>query len=80
MRLRVWRDRNELTLADLAELINVKTRMTVSRYERGLRFPPPAVMQRIVRVTKGEVTEADFYADLPDPKPARKKARSEAAA
>jgi len=48
---------------DFAHLIKVRSRMTVHRYITGERVPSPIIMARIVRITRGLVTPADFAND-----------------
>lgn len=61
MNLKTFRERQGLTLAEMAERLGVGHPRTVHRYESG-RIPRPDVMRRIVEVTRGQVGPADFYA------------------
>ena len=63
MQERGWKD------ADLAQRIGVSVQ-AANRYRRGMRIPERDVMRRIVEVTGGAVTPADFY----DAAPARAEA------
>lgn len=66
MRLRDYRKIKGLTLNQVAESIGVKSRMTISRYERepsdpNFRMPDRDVMKRIAAWSAGAVTPNDFY-------------------
>jgi transcriptional regulator with XRE-family HTH domain len=61
MTLDQWCSQRNLSHADLARLLGVRSRMTACRYRRGDQMPRPAIMARIVHVTGGAVTEADMY-------------------
>jgi len=59
---------NNLTPADFARSIGLKSRMSVHRYLSGTRIPTRRIMARILEVTSGQVTKADFIDidSLPD--------------
>lgn len=58
--LRRWRHKKQLSLEALGAQLGVN-RSTLSYYETGNRIPRPPIMERIRRVTEGEVTASDFY-------------------
>ncbi len=60
MRLRAFLQASEISETQFAELIGVKSRMTVHRYVRGQRVPNAKVMAKIEEVTKGLVSQRDF--------------------
>lgn len=60
--LRRWRSKQGLSLREFAEQIAV-TKGTVSRYESGRRRPEWAVLDRIVKATRGAVTADDFMSE-----------------
>ncbi|MGB8275637.1 MAG: helix-turn-helix transcriptional regulator [Alphaproteobacteria bacterium] len=77
MKLRDYRRRQQLTLAELGRRIGV-SEGAVSRYESGSRIPDRATMARIARVTTGLVVPNDFFEmsqDGPGRLPERKTAR-----
>ena len=53
-------NQQSMTFTEFANLIKV-TDVSVSRYARGLRYPRPAVMRRIVKATAGQVGPQDFF-------------------
>lgn len=57
--LRAWREANKLSRAQLGERLGV-TPVAIGRYEQG-RVPEPAVLQKIIEVSGGEVTANDFF-------------------
>ena len=60
MKLSIWRKAQGLTLAEVAERVDV-TEVTLSRYERGERIPAREIMPKIVEATGGAVQPNDFY-------------------
>ena len=60
MRLRAFLQASEISETQFAELIGVKSRMTVHRYVRGQRVPNAKVMAKMEKVTKGLVGHRDF--------------------
>lgn len=61
MKLRIWRQNNEITLVNLALQLGIST-ASLSRIERGQQWPDKETMQAIVKVTKGAV-KADSFLD-----------------
>lgn len=59
MKLTDYRHKRDLTLAEFGAQIGASAE-TVRRYEAGLRYPDPVMMENIRRVTKEKVTERDF--------------------
>ena len=59
-RLTEFRHKHQLTQAEFAALIDV-SHSRISQYENGGAIPRPAVMQRIIDVTKGFVKAKNFY-------------------
>ncbi|AWJ85155.1 hypothetical protein TSH58p_17475 [Azospirillum sp. TSH58] len=59
MKLTEYRQKRKLTLAEFGEQIGASAE-TVRRYEAGLRYPDPVMMERIISVSKGKVSERDF--------------------
>jgi transcriptional regulator with XRE-family HTH domain len=67
MKLKEWRKSCNMTLVALSGELGVRA-VSVGRYERGTRVPEKRVMQRIIEVTKGQVTPNDWFgSDLPQP-------------
>lgn len=65
MTLDAWlNDRPELTEAAFGQQIGV-SQAAVNRYRKGLRYPEPPVMRRIMRVTDRAVTPEDFLMAQP---------------
>lgn len=62
--LRTYRQRNNLTLAELA-LRAKTTEGTISRIERGTLRPTFELLRRLVAATDGEVTADDIIASTP---------------
>ena len=60
MKLREYRRRHRLTLAQLAGRVGV-SEGAISRYETGARVPCFPVMARITRATAGAVSPNDFF-------------------
>ena len=60
MKLKDWRAREGLTLAQAGELFGV-SHPTVLRIEKGETSPSEESMRRIYEATKGEVTLHDFF-------------------
>lgn len=63
MRLKDWRIANNVTLAQLADELNVAV-STIVRWENGERDPDRAAKERIFLATRGAVEPNDFY-DMP---------------
>ncbi len=61
MTLKEWLDRTGKSSAQIAFELDLP-QGTLSRYLNGSRIPRPDIMQRIHRVTDGQVTANDFYA------------------
>ncbi|AWK85052.1 helix-turn-helix domain-containing protein [Azospirillum thermophilum] len=59
MELKEYRDAKSITLAGLAAAVGV-TEVAMSRYERGIRFPRPEIIERIEEATDGAVRAEDF--------------------
>ena len=76
MKLTTWRNEQGKTQADVAHKLRIN-QQRYSRIENGV-VPPRWLMKKIVALTDGAVQPNDFY-DLPDPKPARKKTRTQGA-
>lgn len=68
MKLKDWRSRERLSLAQMGRRIG-KSYVTVMRLERGDHVPAPDVMKRIFDATNGEVTLHDWLAADGEPKP-----------
>lgn len=64
MRLREWRERNRMSLGDVARRVGVSNATAVRRWEVGGRVPRPHQMAAIYVLTAGAVTPNSFY-DLP---------------
>lgn len=68
MKLREWRIKNgwtqERVACALGENGGVNSQATVSGWENGSRFPGPATIIEIFKLTEGEVRPDDWY-DLP---------------
>jgi transcriptional regulator with XRE-family HTH domain len=60
MSLDDWMKLNELSNADMAELLGVHV-ISVSKYRSGVTIPRRKLMRAIVNLTDGEVTASDFY-------------------
>jgi DNA-binding transcriptional regulator YdaS (Cro superfamily) len=60
MKLRVWLDIEGMLATDLAKKLDV-TDGAITLWCQGVRVPRPALMRKIVKVTKGKVTPQDFY-------------------
>lgn len=71
MRLSEFLENNDISVAEFARLIGVKSRATVYRYAEGLRIPDEVVMPKIFSATNGKVTANDFYNLPPTKKPKR---------
>lgn len=61
MRLGLWIDQMGYTQAEFGELVRAPQQV-VSKWCSGRAIPRRHHMEAVVRVTQGEVTEADFYA------------------
>jgi transcriptional regulator with XRE-family HTH domain len=61
MTLDAWLRQQGVSRAEFAELIGASEE-GVAKWLRGERIPRRAVMQRIVKATRGRVTATDFYA------------------
>jgi len=59
-RLAQYLSEKRLSVSQFGRSIGVENHMTVYRYIKGLRFPPPLVLKRIREVTDGLVTADDF--------------------
>lgn len=65
MQLRTYREHNNLTLANVAELLRLEgvqasNASTVRRHEAGIRKPSVAVIEAYRRITRNAVTYADW--------------------
>ena len=60
IKLRQWREANNLSMEEVAERLGVSGRMTIYRYERG-RVPEPDTLQKIIEITEGAVTADDWF-------------------
>ena len=60
MKLKDYLKKNKITGKEFARLIDV-SEVTVSGYVRGKGIPSNEVFERILDITKGEVTPNDFY-------------------
>lgn len=58
--LREYINQNNLSQVEFGELIGV-SQPAVDRYIDGDRIPRPKIMEKISKVTGGEVTANDFY-------------------
>jgi transcriptional regulator with XRE-family HTH domain len=61
MTLTEYLQAKNISAAEFGRRIGAGSRMTVTRYCRGERMPPPETMARIVEVTEGAVQPNDFY-------------------
>lgn len=66
MRLVDYRKKRGLTQKQLGELLDLE-QATVARYEAGKRLPQRDELDRIYRLTDGEVTANDFVGQEPVP-------------
>jgi hypothetical protein len=64
MKLENYLEEHEISTDRFAEMINVSNRMTVHRYLKGQRIPRPAIMNRILSATNGNVGPQDFFTSL----------------
>lgn len=62
MRLRDLRAEKGWTLAQLAEILGVRTPEVVRRYEIGERVPRPRIIEKIEALSDGRVTFEDHFA------------------
>lgn len=62
MDLREYREKRGWTLEDVAGWVGVKGSAAVSKHESGMRMPRPAVLERYLKLTNGEVGYGDFLA------------------
>lgn len=71
MTLDEWLNYRGITDAAFARLSGIGLRQIVNRYRRGISFPRPANMRRIIEATNGEVTSDDFLSShsFPDRTP-----------
>ena len=60
MKLKEWLHANNVKQSDFALQIDVEPG-TISRYLSGERIPAQDIAEKIIRVTRGEVTTADLY-------------------
>jgi len=69
MRLGEWLARQGVSQREFGEPIKTP-QPTVQRYVAGSRMPRPAIMSRIIRVTKNQVTADDFlrHRQIPQPR------------
>ncbi|MBU8547264.1 MULTISPECIES: helix-turn-helix domain-containing protein [Roseomonadaceae] len=65
MTLEEFRQGRGWTLAELARELGLHDARSVHRYLHGQRIPRAAVMRRIMSVTGGAVSPADFYQAAP---------------
>ena len=61
MKLDTYIRKTRLSRADLAKKLGI-SRMSLYRYQTGLRVPNKRLMARIVKLTLGRVQPNDFYA------------------
>lgn len=61
MRLREWRQTQEMTIAQAAELFGIKHARTFQRYETGEILPDAPFVEKSNRISGGAVTAEDFY-------------------
>lgn len=55
-----WRREKGLTAEQFAVMIDVRSPISVYRYEKGKRVPRPKVMAKITKATEGRLTANDF--------------------
>lgn len=62
MQMNAWRRLQKKSLWDVVHMMDgsVANASVVSKHERGVRFPRPAVIDRYREITEGAVTEADW--------------------
>lgn len=60
MKLERWMKIHGHTDGDFADLIGM-SRVAVTLYRNGKRVPRPAVMEKIINATAGQVKPNDFY-------------------
>lgn len=70
MQLSQWLDQNGKSAEWLADKIGV-TERSVRRYMIGTRFPSPAIIRKIDKITNGDVTANDLLKPTPKRKPGR---------
>lgn len=59
MKLLEWREKENLSMQALADLMGYKSSASVWHFEHG-KTPTPAPMRLIVEITNGQVTYQDF--------------------
>jgi len=62
MNLKTYRKNKKMSLATLGEILGVSA-VTVHRYENGTRKPGLSTLERIYKVTRGQVRANDFFSD-----------------
>lgn len=62
MQLNAWRRLRNKSLWDVVHMLDgcVANASQVSKHERGVHFPRPALIDRYREITEGAVTEADW--------------------
>lgn len=62
MQMNAWRRLRNKSLWDVVHMMggHVANASMVSKHERGVHFPRPAVIDRYREITEGAVTEADW--------------------
>jgi transcriptional regulator with XRE-family HTH domain len=60
MNLLQWRNKNSLTMAQAAKVLDV-SQPTISRIERGLHLPERGTIEKLAIRTGGAITAADLY-------------------
>lgn len=62
MQLNAWRRLRNKSLWDVVHMMGdcVSNAGQVSKHERGVHFPRPAIIDRYREITEGAVTEADW--------------------
>lgn len=58
--LETWLEKKKMSKFEFAKKIDASPQ-AVWRYCRGQRIPRPEIMQRIMEVTRNQVTSKDFY-------------------
>jgi len=62
MRLGEWLERENWLASDFADQVEARP-SDISRYKQGYAFPRRIMMERIVKITGGQVTANDFLSD-----------------
>lgn len=61
MELRQWRRTHRISQIDMAKTLGLQSQVTYRRYEVGEHRADAPIVERIVAVTKGQVTAQDMH-------------------